>query len=76
MEKEEPNGKTKKFRRRLYIMKVVKKPSPENEDGVNYEEEEINDENPDDPEKYDPEVYITLRHVLLFVYQVVRDLPG
>ena len=76
MEKEEPNGKTKKFRRRLYIMKVVKKPSPENEDGVNYEEEEINDENPDDPEKYDPEVYITLRHVLLFVYQVIRDLPG
>jgi hypothetical protein len=56
VEKKGPDGKPKKYRRRLYVMKVVKNPSLENEDGVTYEEEEITDENPDDPEKYDPEV--------------------
>lgn len=41
-------------------MKVVKKPSPENKDGVNYEEEEITEDSPIDPEKYDPEVRCVL----------------
>ena len=56
VERTRPDGAVKKYRRRLYIMKIVKKPSPENEDGVNYEEEEITEDSPTDPEKYDPEV--------------------
>ena len=39
----------------------MKNPSPDNEDGVNYEDEEITDDNVDDPEEiYDPEVCITM----------------
>uniref|UniRef100_A0A7M5VCR8 FERM domain-containing protein n=1 Tax=Clytia hemisphaerica TaxID=252671 RepID=A0A7M5VCR8_9CNID len=55
VERTRPDGSVKKYRRRLHVMKIVKNPSPENEDGVNYEEEEITEDNPDDPEKYDPE---------------------
>ena len=56
VERTRPDGTVKRYRRRLHIMKVVKNPSPDNEDGVNYEEEEITDQNADDPDKYDPEV--------------------
>lgn len=56
VERKQPDGTVKRYRRRLYIMKVVTKPAPDNEDGVKYEEEEITEDDPNDPEKYNPEV--------------------
>ena len=54
-----PDGSKKKFRRRIIILNVVKKPkdekSPVEEEPVQYEEVEVDEANPED-DKYDPTV--------------------
>lgn len=55
----------------------MKNPSPENEDGVNYEDEEITDDNVDDDEKYDPEVCIMVFFFwITFLKRLMEEYPN
>ena len=62
VEKTLPDGTKKRYRRRIIVVKVVKKPkdekSPVDEEPVQFEEVEIDEANPED-DKYDPKVVIS-----------------
>lgn len=56
VEKPQPDGTKKRYRRRIVIIQVVKKPEElVNENEVTIEEIPVDESNPDDP-KYNPEV--------------------
>ena len=72
-----PDGSKKKFRRRIIILNVVKKPkdekSPVEEEPVQYEEVEIDEANPED-DKYDPKVNFVL-YLNRIVFCLVLSCP-
>lgn len=58
VEKPQPDGTKKRYRRRIIIVNVVKKPEElVNENEVTIEEVPVDESNPEDP-KYDPEVSV------------------
>eukprot|EP00111_Clytia_hemisphaerica_P006877 TCONS_00019901-protein len=67
VEKTMPDGSKKKFRRRIIVLNVVKKPksgkSPVEEEPVQYEEVEVDEANPDD-DKYDPKEWETVEKTM------------
>ena len=54
--KKDTDGRVKKYRRRFYVMKPVKVPSPESADPVKYEEVEIDENTDASEEKFEPQV--------------------
>ena len=72
VEKTLPDGTKKRVRRRIIVVKVVKKPkvnddekAPTEEEPVQYEEDDIDEANPED-DKYDPKVILNYLFFVIF----------
>lgn len=65
VEKIEPDGSTKKYRRKVYLIRIIRKnqPEPVDEKDCKVEEVEVDENEPNLDELYDPEVS-TIRNML------------